>query len=125
MKVCVVRLEVSAHFALRNVVGGRRARPCLLEHGVAHDLANLLLRGRVLVVTLLARLICEKHHIDHLAKEFFAAFGSLVTHSVELVHVLKAGYEIAETDRSIPAPRQYLGRPIEPESAPPSPAPLP
>ena len=71
-------------------LGRGRSLARLLEEGVAEDLAHLLLGDRVLVVTLLARLVGEEHDVDHLAEQLAPPRGRRVPDAVELVHVLAA-----------------------------------
>ena len=101
-------VEVRLHFGVGDVRGLRRGLPRVLEQRIAEDRAQLLLRLRVLVVALLARLLREELDVDHLLQKLFSPLRRLVSHAIELIHVLQRGDVVTERDRLVADAREHF-----------------
>jgi len=91
VKVGPVRVVVGAHVFRWDLVRRGHTLAGLLQHRVAEDLAELLLRDGVLVVAAGARLVGEEHDVDHLAEQLLRRSATGSGMRFELIEVLERG----------------------------------
>lgn len=100
-KIGSVAFEIRADLVLRNVGWSRQSASRLRQYRLAQDLADALLRVRLLIEFFLARLLSEQFDVDDFLEKLAAPLGRLVAKPIELVHPFERGGIVAEGDGAI------------------------